>query len=75
MADRILEVEHRPGEEVVLRFRAPKVSVLPDQTREHIRVVQKETLLALRSLLDRAIERVEEAEKTRTEGRTKINIE
>jgi len=34
-----------------------------------------ETLLALRSLLDKAIERAEKAEKTEAEKRTKIEVQ
>ena len=75
MAERIFEIEHRPGEEVVLRFKAPSISIVPEATRSHFRTAHKEMLLALRSLLDTAIERAEAAEKAKTKKRTKIEVE
>ena len=74
MAEKVFEIEYHPGEEVVLRFKAPILSVVPEATRGHFRIAHKEALLALRSLLDKAIERAEEAEKTKAEERTKIEV-
>ena len=75
MAGKILEIEHHPGGELILRFNKPALALLPKETRNHLRTARKETLLALRSLLDKAIERAEEAEKPRKTGRTKIDIQ
>lgn len=75
MGERIFEVEHEPGEEFVLRFRPHQLRWLPEETRSHLVGARKEMLLALRSLIDRAIERVEEKEKTEGKGRTRIEIE
>lgn len=77
MSDSIFEVEHRPGEELVLRFRAPKLKGLPQETKKHIMTAQKEFLLALRSLIDGAVELIEKAEKTEEKGtgRTKIEVQ
>ena len=75
MAERIFEIEHQPGEEVVLRFKAPGLSIMPEATKGHLRMAHKETLLALRSLLDMAIERTEEAEKAKAKKRTKIEVQ
>ena len=75
MGDRILEVEHKPGEELVIRFRPHGLRWLPEETRSHIYGARKEVLLALKSLIDRAIERVEEREKAEAKKRTKIDIE
>jgi len=75
MAEKVFEIEYRPGEEVVLHFKAPILSVMPEATRGHFRTAHKEMLLALRSLLDKAIERDEEAEKTQAKERTKIEVE
>ena len=75
MSEKILEIEHHPGEEVVLRFKAPSLSLMPEETKSHFRTARKEMLLALRSLLDKAIERAEEAEKTRAKKRTKIEVQ
>ncbi|MBA7622718.1 MAG: hypothetical protein E3J28_01220 [Desulfobacteraceae bacterium] len=74
MAEKVFEIEYHPGEEVVLHFKAPILSVVPEATG-HFRTAHKELLLALRSLLDKAIERAEEAEKTKAEERTKIEVE
>jgi len=76
MAERIFEIEHSPGEEVVLRFKVPsELSFVPEATRSHFRTAHKEMLLALRSLLDMAIERAEEAGKSKKKERTKIEVQ
>ena len=72
---RILGVEYHPGEEVVLHFKIGELPFVPEATKGHFRVAHKEMLLALRSLLDGAIERSEEAEKTKTKKRTKIEVQ
>jgi len=74
MSDTIFEVEHRPGEEIVLRFKSPKFRGLPDSTRQHLLAARKEMLLALRSMLDRAIERTEESKEAKRKKRTKIEV-
>ena len=75
MGERIFEIEYHPGEEIVLRFKVSVLSVMPEATRSHFRTAHKEILLALRSLLDRAIERAEKTEKTKTKKRTKIEVQ
>ena len=75
MAEKIFEIEHQPGEEVVLRFKVSGLSIMPEATKDHFRIAHKEVLLALRSLLDGAIERAEEAEKTKAKKRTKIEVQ
>ena len=75
MAEKIFEIEHHPGEEVILRFKVAGLSIMPEATKSHFRMAHKETLLALRSLLDRAIERAEKAEKTKTKRTTKIEVQ
>lgn len=79
MGGKVLEVEHQPGEEWVLHFKPPMLRLLPEEVRSHLYGARKEGLLALRSLLDHAIERIEEREKAKgkgkTKGRTKIEIE
>ena len=75
MGDSIFEVEYHPGEEVVLRFKPPKVRGLPDSTRQHLSVARNEVLLALRSMLDRAIEKAEEPGETKGRKRTKIKVQ
>ena len=76
MSESIFEVEHRPGEEVVFRFRPPKLKGLSQESQNHIRAAQKEFLLALRSLIDSAVEAVEKSEKPAEKGkRTKIKVD
>ena len=76
MSDSIFELEHRPGEEeVVLRFKLPKLKGLPEPTKQHLSVARKEILLALRGMLDKAIEKAEESGETKGKKRTKISIQ
>ena len=75
MAEKIFEIEHQPGEEVVLRFKVSGLHFMPEETKDHFRMAHKELLLAIRSFLDKAIERVEKAEKTRAKKRTKIEVQ
>jgi len=75
MSDSIFEVEYHPGEEVVLRFKSPKFRGLPDSTRQHLLVARNEVLLALRSMLDRAIEKAEKSGETKGRKRTKIKVQ
>ena len=74
MAEKILEIEQQ-GEEIVLRFRRPSFHHIPEGTKSHLRTAHKETLLAIRSLLDEAIERAEKAEKGKEKKKTKIKVE
>ncbi len=37
MAEKILEIEHQPGEEIVLRFKVPGLSIMPEATKGHFR--------------------------------------
>jgi len=75
MGERIFEIERKPGEEIVFRFRRGRLHWLPQETRSHVYEARKEMLLALRSLIDRAIELVGERGKDGGEGRTKIDVE
>ncbi|MBA7690974.1 hypothetical protein ES703_99511 [subsurface metagenome] len=58
-----LELEHEEGGEYVLRFRAPKIKIPSDPTGGHLKQAKKEVLLAVRSILDRAIKVEEEKGK------------
>lgn len=76
MTEKWFECEYRPDDEMVLRFRRPKLSFLPAEAREHIWAAQKETLLAIRSFIDAVVESVEKAEKQgKKKGRTKIDVQ
>jgi len=74
MGERILEVEHEPGEELVVRFRPPKFGAVSGPARQHLLAAHKEMLLALRSLLDVAIEYADEAGKKKGKTRAKIEV-
>lgn len=58
-----LELEREEGGEYVLRFRAPQVKLDPDLTEGHLKKAKKEALLAVRSLIDKAISVEEENNK------------
>jgi len=57
-----LEVEHEEGGEYILRFKAPQIKLDSDLTGGHLKQAKKEVLLAVRSLIDKAID-VEEKDK------------
>jgi hypothetical protein len=75
MSDSIFEVEYRPGEEVVLRFKSPRLRGLPDSTRRHLLAGGREALLGLRDILNRAIERTEKAEEAPRRKRTRVKVQ
>ena len=75
MSDSFFQIEYRPGEEVVLRFKSPKFQGLPDSTQQHLSTAGKEILLALRSLLDGAIEKAERSGEPERKKRTKIEVQ
>jgi hypothetical protein len=58
-----IELERASDGEYVLRFRIPRVKISPDPTAGHLQQAKKEVLLAVRSLIDRAIKGEEEKSK------------
>jgi len=58
-----LEFEHEEGGEYILRFKAPQVKLDSDLTGGHLKEAKKEVLLAVRSLIDKAINVEEEKDK------------
>lgn len=50
-----LELEDAGKGEYVLRFRMPGIKISPELTGGHLKQARKEALLALRSILDKAI--------------------
>jgi hypothetical protein len=69
------EYEYRPGDELVLRFRRPVLDLIPCEARDHLLTAQKEFLLALRSLVDAAISRMEDHERGESIRRTEIKVD
>jgi hypothetical protein len=60
---------YRKEGDVVVRLPSPRRflrAFLPEQAVQHLYAARREQLLALRSIVDAAIERVEEAEKETT---------
>jgi len=58
--DRGIELEHGEGGEYVLRFRIPQIKIPSDPTGGHLKEAKNEILLALRSIIDKAISVEEE---------------
>jgi hypothetical protein len=75
MAEKLFECEWTPGEELVFRFRRPGLRLLAPEVRTHLLGARKETLLAVRSLLDTALERLQEEERPRRRRRRAIKVE
>jgi hypothetical protein len=75
MTDKIIEVEQGPDGELVFRLKLQGLPFVPEESRRHLRSARKEFLLALRSLLDRSIERAEKAEEKKEKKKTKIEIQ
>lgn len=75
MAERIFEIEHDPGEDIVFRIKTAGFPVFPEPARSHFWAAQKEGLLALRSLIDIAIEQTERAEKPRKKEPREVEVE
>jgi hypothetical protein len=55
-----IELEHEEGGEYILRFRAPKIKIPTDLTGGHLKQAKREVLLAVRSLINKAISVEEE---------------
>ena len=58
-----LEIERGESGEYILRFNAPQVNFDSDLTEGHLREAKKEVLLAVRSIIDKAIKVEEEKGK------------
>lgn len=74
MSDSMFEISIQPGEEVVVKLRAPDLKMFKGETVQHLMGAKKEMLLALRSLLDEAISRAE-GDAAPSEGKTRIKVE
>ena len=74
MAEKLFECEWTPEGEIVLRIKKPGLKLLAPEVRGHLLGARKEMLSALRSLIDVALEKMDEKESPRTR-RTKIKVE
>jgi len=59
-----IQLEHSEGGEYILRFRTPNIRISPDPAKGHLKQAKREILLAVRSLIDEAIE----GEEKKSEG-------
>ena len=50
------------------------VRLLPSETRQHVRAAQRELLMALRSVIDVALERLETTERRRERKATRVEV-
>lgn len=75
MAEQFFEFERSPEDDYVFKFRPSMLNLFPPPTRQHMRAARKEVLLAFRSIIDRAIERVEEEDKKQSKRRTRIEVQ
>ncbi len=60
-----IELERTEQGEYVLRFKLPTLTVDSEPVSGHLKQARKEVLLAIRNLLDKAIEETEEKSKPR----------
>ena len=59
-----IELEREEEGEYILRFRTPHIKIIPaDLTGGHLKQAKREVLLAIRSILDKAIKVEEEKDK------------
>ena len=70
-----IEWDYHPEEGLILRIRPMFGKLVSDEARTHVRASRKEMLLALRSLIDAVVQKMEEKEKTPRKGRNKIKVE
>ena len=79
MAESPFEIHYSPGKELILKVKSPMVSeLIPEDVRQHYWKARKEMMMALRGILDKAIEKVDEKSKpkaSRKKKKTKIDIE
>ena len=64
MPERVVEIDYSANEGLTLRFRPHSLEMIPESTRRHMRAANKELLLALRSFVDQAIDRMEPEKKS-----------
>ena len=72
MARRFIEISYDPEEGLTVQVRPAALHLVPEPTRQHLLEARKEFLLALRSMLDRAISRVEEREEGRRPRKVEV---
>lgn len=73
MRDQLLEVHYRPGQEFVLRLAAPRLrDLIPREVAAPLREANRQALLALRAVVDRAIQEFEAREPANDKERIDV---
>jgi hypothetical protein len=75
VAEKFFECEYSPEEGFSLHIRKPAFRAFSPEARGHVLEARKETLLALRSIVDAALERLEEKEGAGRRRRRRIQVE
>ena len=75
MAEKFFECDYSPEEGFSLRIRKPAFRAFAPEARGHLLEARRETLLALRSIVDVALERLEEKEGACGRRRRHIEVE
>ena len=70
-----IEWEHSPEEGFVLRIKPPCGKMIDSEVCKHIVAARREMLMALRGVLDIAIERMDEKDKKAEKHGTKIEVQ
>ncbi|MBI4299612.1 MAG: hypothetical protein HY677_00620 [Chloroflexi bacterium] len=70
--EKMFRCEYSASEGLLLRFSPGQFKLLPSETRAHMRAARREMLLALRSLVDAAIETTDEAAAKRRPTRIEV---
>jgi hypothetical protein len=74
MFPRLTEMNYSPEEGLTLRFQPRGGRLLPEATWGHLRAANKELLLALRSIIDQTIERMDRPPPTRPRRPRRIQV-
>ena len=73
MAKRLFEINYSRSEGLTLLFRPGGLNLIPEPTMQHLKAANRELLLALKSCVDEAIERMEpESETSRGPRRVRV---
>ena len=71
MSDNPFQFEYHPDGEIVIRLKSPR-HLMPEAMQGHLEAAGKEMLLALRDMLDKAIEKTEPQSKKKGAKRIEV---
>ncbi len=76
MSEGFVEVSYKPGQEFTIRLNTPRLSGTGSEALRHLLSANKELLLALRSIIDAAVQVAEApGKKAEGEGKKRIKVE